>query len=84
MIQGEHNTAWVICGDLNEVRSAEERKGSVFDPTGAHTFNIFINFLGLADINPGQFAPSLDQHPSISLTLGWVIRIYRKWSIARG
>ena len=31
-------TTWIVCGDFNEVRSPEERKGSVFDPYGASFF----------------------------------------------
>ncbi|XP_024958879.1 uncharacterized protein LOC112499834 [Cynara cardunculus var. scolymus] len=45
--------AWVICGDFNEVRAAEERKGSNFDPIGARFFNDFIASAGLIDIRLG-------------------------------
>ncbi|KVI05360.1 Reverse transcriptase zinc-binding domain-containing protein [Cynara cardunculus var. scolymus] len=43
----------VINVDFNEVRSADERKGSIFDPIGARYFNDFIASVGLLDIHLG-------------------------------
>ncbi|XP_024958997.1 uncharacterized protein LOC112499968 [Cynara cardunculus var. scolymus] len=45
--------AWVICGDFNEVRTADERKGSNFDPMGEKFFNDLITSAGLSDIPLG-------------------------------
>nr|GEU83518.1 cytochrome P450 [Tanacetum cinerariifolium] len=39
--------------DFNEVRSAEERKGTAFDSRGASTFNNFISTSGLIDLPMG-------------------------------
>nr|GEV58065.1 RNA-directed DNA polymerase, eukaryota [Tanacetum cinerariifolium] len=39
----------ILMGDFNEVRSREERRGSVFNPSGARIFNHFIDSLGLVD-----------------------------------
>nr|GEX59988.1 RNA-directed DNA polymerase, eukaryota [Tanacetum cinerariifolium] len=36
--------------DFNEVRSREERRGSVFNPSGARILNHFIDSLGLVDV----------------------------------
>ncbi|GJR26099.1 RNA-directed DNA polymerase, eukaryota [Tanacetum coccineum] len=47
-------TSWngesLIMGDFNEVRSIEERWGSVFNVQGANAFNSFISSSGLIDI----------------------------------
>nr|GEV85517.1 RNA-directed DNA polymerase, eukaryota [Tanacetum cinerariifolium] len=40
----------ILMGDINEVRSREERRGSVFNPSGARVFNHFIDSLGLVDV----------------------------------
>nr|GFA34889.1 RNA-directed DNA polymerase, eukaryota, nucleotide-binding alpha-beta plait domain protein [Tanacetum cinerariifolium] len=40
----------ILMGDFNEVRSREERRGSVFNPSGARVFNHFIDSLGLVDV----------------------------------
>ncbi|KAJ9545225.1 hypothetical protein OSB04_024932 [Centaurea solstitialis] len=45
--------AWIVCGDFNEVRSADERKGSTFDPLGARCFNSFISSAGLSEFSLG-------------------------------
>ena len=37
-----HGICWVVCGDFNEVRTPEERRGSVFVSRGATSFNNFI------------------------------------------
>ncbi|KAJ9549874.1 hypothetical protein OSB04_022417 [Centaurea solstitialis] len=44
---------WVLFGDFNSVRSADERFGSCFDAQDAARFNTFISCAGLHDI---QFA----------------------------
>ncbi|GJV37924.1 RNA-directed DNA polymerase, eukaryota [Tanacetum coccineum] len=47
-------TSWngesLITGDFNEVRSIEERWGSVFNVQGTNAFNSFISSSGLIDI----------------------------------
>ena len=53
IIRADLDVAWIVCGDFNEVRSAEERKGSVFDPLGASNFNSFISAAGLTDLMIG-------------------------------
>nr|GFB07172.1 RNA-directed DNA polymerase, eukaryota [Tanacetum cinerariifolium] len=40
----------IVMGDFNEVRSADERMGSVFNVQGATEFNDFISNSGLVDI----------------------------------
>ncbi|KAJ9556592.1 hypothetical protein OSB04_011206 [Centaurea solstitialis] len=52
-LQSESDVAWLVCGDFNEVRSAEERKGSVVDPRGTKAFNEFIATAGLFDLRLG-------------------------------
>ncbi|KAJ9557521.1 hypothetical protein OSB04_012135 [Centaurea solstitialis] len=53
MIQSDGEAAWVVCGDFNEVRAANERKGSRFDTLGARYFNNFIFSAGLSDLRLG-------------------------------
>ncbi|GKB49944.1 RNA-directed DNA polymerase, eukaryota, reverse transcriptase zinc-binding domain protein [Tanacetum coccineum] len=43
----------VVMGDFNEVRSPNERYGSVFNPQGANIFNQFISAAGLEEIPLG-------------------------------
>ncbi|GKB20118.1 RNA-directed DNA polymerase, eukaryota [Tanacetum coccineum] len=58
MIQGEWipnvlnnwNDDVVIMGDFNEVRTHEERHGSIFNVQGADAFNSFISTSGLEDV----------------------------------
>ncbi|KAJ9567980.1 hypothetical protein OSB04_003946 [Centaurea solstitialis] len=52
-LQSEPDAAWVVCGDFNEVRCEEERKGSIFDPRGARHFNNFITTSSLLDVKLG-------------------------------
>lgn len=52
-MQSDPDAAWVVCGDFNEVRAADERKGSTFDPRGARLFNDFITKAGLLDLKLG-------------------------------
>ncbi|GJV04803.1 RNA-directed DNA polymerase, eukaryota [Tanacetum coccineum] len=40
----------VLLGDFNEVRSINERYGTVFNPHGANAFNNFISMTGLVDL----------------------------------
>ncbi|PWA50793.1 RNA-directed DNA polymerase, eukaryota, Reverse transcriptase zinc-binding domain protein [Artemisia annua] len=42
---------WIVFGDFNAVRSPEERKNSVFDPSCARDFNDFIDEAGLREYN---------------------------------
>ncbi|GKC46245.1 RNA-directed DNA polymerase, eukaryota [Tanacetum coccineum] len=44
------NVVWIIFGDFNVVRCAEERAGSLFDLGEANSFNDFISRVGLVDI----------------------------------
>nr|GEV99269.1 putative RNA-directed DNA polymerase, eukaryota, reverse transcriptase zinc-binding domain protein [Tanacetum cinerariifolium] len=55
----------LVMGDFNEVRSIDERWGSVFDKNGAKTFNSFISNLGLNDIQLEGFSFTW-VHPSAS------------------
>lgn len=53
MISADPNKIWILCGDFNEVRFEEERKGSMFSVNGAHVFNSFIANCGLVDLHLG-------------------------------
>nr|GEV84792.1 RNA-directed DNA polymerase, eukaryota [Tanacetum cinerariifolium] len=44
----------IVMGDFNEVRSPNERYGSVFNPQGANIFNQFISTTGLEEIPLGS------------------------------
>ncbi|GJU31529.1 RNA-directed DNA polymerase, eukaryota [Tanacetum coccineum] len=44
----------VIMGDFNEVRTQEERYGSIFNSQGAGAFNLFISSAGLEELLKGQ------------------------------
>ena len=55
LIESNLEVAWILCGDFNEVRKPDERKGSVFVERGAQLFNKFIESLDL-------FEPSLGGH----------------------
>ncbi|GJV37320.1 RNA-directed DNA polymerase, eukaryota [Tanacetum coccineum] len=45
----------IIMGDFNEVRTAEERFGSIFNVNGAAAFNSFINSGGLVEVPSGGY-----------------------------
>ncbi|XP_071694940.1 uncharacterized protein [Rutidosis leptorrhynchoides] len=47
------DTAWVVCGDFNEVRNQTERFNSVFHEYRAVEFNNFIEKSGLIDVPLG-------------------------------
>ncbi|KAJ9564278.1 hypothetical protein OSB04_000244 [Centaurea solstitialis] len=49
----EPEVAWVVCGDFNEVRCADERRGSSLDIRGTKIFNDFISNAGLIDLRLG-------------------------------
>ncbi|KAL4564725.1 hypothetical protein LXL04_028794 [Taraxacum kok-saghyz] len=53
LLSTDTDMLWIVCGDFNEVRNADERKGSVFDPISANRLNDFINSTGLIDLNLG-------------------------------
>nr|KAJ0218832.1 hypothetical protein LSAT_V11C300154990 [Lactuca sativa] len=53
VICAEDNTRWVVFGDFNAVRSAEERIGSSFCSSTAYHFNKFIASAGLIDLPIG-------------------------------
>ncbi|GJX99834.1 RNA-directed DNA polymerase, eukaryota [Tanacetum coccineum] len=53
-LPSSYNRRWdgdcVIIGDFNEVRTEQERYGSVFNVQGANAFNSFISLAGLIDL----------------------------------
>ncbi|GKC99214.1 RNA-directed DNA polymerase, eukaryota [Tanacetum coccineum] len=55
----------IVMGDFNEVRSADERMGSIFNVQGATEFNDFISNLGLIDIQLKGYSFTWS-HPSAS------------------
>ncbi|GJW94128.1 RNA-directed DNA polymerase, eukaryota, partial [Tanacetum coccineum] len=55
----------IVMGDFNEVRSADERMGSVFNIQGAADFNDFISNSGLVDIQLEGYSFTWS-HPSAS------------------
>ena len=48
-----HNGKFIICADLNEVRTKSERFGSAFSNSEAQIFNSFIDVAGLIEIPMG-------------------------------
>nr|GEV17245.1 RNA-directed DNA polymerase, eukaryota [Tanacetum cinerariifolium] len=62
---GLWNGEVIIMGDFNEVRSADERRGSMFYPSMARCFNNFISSFGLVDIKLEGFSFTWS-HPSAS------------------
>ncbi|XP_071723686.1 uncharacterized protein [Rutidosis leptorrhynchoides] len=44
------DSAWVVCGDFNEVRNQSDRLNCVFHPSRANRFNDFISMTNLIDI----------------------------------
>ncbi|GJU10200.1 RNA-directed DNA polymerase, eukaryota [Tanacetum coccineum] len=52
-IISDHNSFSIVLGDFNEVRTASERLGSIFDSSGATRFNGFITNSGLCDLPLG-------------------------------
>ncbi|GJV48360.1 RNA-directed DNA polymerase, eukaryota [Tanacetum coccineum] len=46
----------IIMGDFNEVRTAEERFGSLFNASGAAAFNSFISIGGLVEVPSGGYS----------------------------
>ncbi|KVI01510.1 Endonuclease/exonuclease/phosphatase, partial [Cynara cardunculus var. scolymus] len=82
--------AWVICGDFNEVRTADERKGSNFDPMGEKFFNDLITSAGLSDIPLGgrkytwmnrecSKLSKLDRFLRLSRKLRYLKRCIKEW-----
>nr|GEW41474.1 RNA-directed DNA polymerase, eukaryota [Tanacetum cinerariifolium] len=55
----------IVMGDFNDVRSIEERLGSVFNHSSARTFNRFIEASGLADVKLEGYSFTWS-HPSAS------------------
>ncbi|KAJ9542598.1 hypothetical protein OSB04_029104 [Centaurea solstitialis] len=53
LLASDQNTGWLICGDFNEVRGPEERRGSAFDARGVNAFNNFISALELFERHLG-------------------------------
>ncbi|KAJ0923638.1 putative RNA-directed DNA polymerase [Helianthus annuus] len=53
---------WIILGDFNQVRSAEEKRNCIFDPVSAADFNSFIYEANLAEylMNGSKFTRWLD------------------------
>ena len=52
-IINKHNMLTIVLGDFNEVRTASERMGRLFDAKGALIFNKFIFDAGLCDLPLG-------------------------------
>nr|GFB32237.1 RNA-directed DNA polymerase, eukaryota [Tanacetum cinerariifolium] len=50
------NRETVVLGDFNEVRSEEERSGSIFNQSCARDFNCFISSSGLVDVKMEGFS----------------------------
>ncbi|XP_071720744.1 uncharacterized protein [Rutidosis leptorrhynchoides] len=50
---GQHDVAWVLCGDFNEVRDQSERQNCVFIEKRAKWFNDFILNASLIDVPLG-------------------------------
>ena len=44
---------WIVFGDFNEVRSCDERKGTIFSFPGASLFNDFIHDSNLIEVRSG-------------------------------
>nr|GEX88651.1 RNA-directed DNA polymerase, eukaryota [Tanacetum cinerariifolium] len=55
----------ILMGDFNEVRSKEERRGSVFNHAGARVFNQFISSSGLIDVKMEGYYFTWS-HPSVT------------------
>nr|GFA43028.1 RNA-directed DNA polymerase, eukaryota [Tanacetum cinerariifolium] len=55
----------IIMGDFNEVRSEDERRGLVFNPSSARIFDHFISSSGLVDVKLKGYAFTWS-HPSAS------------------
>nr|GEW82072.1 RNA-directed DNA polymerase, eukaryota [Tanacetum cinerariifolium] len=62
-IIGRWNGEAIIMGEFNEVWSEDERRGSVFNPFSARTFDHFIFSLGLVDVKLEGYAFTWS-HPS--------------------
>ncbi|KAJ9550052.1 hypothetical protein OSB04_022595 [Centaurea solstitialis] len=54
LLRADQATGWVLCGDFNEVRRPEERRGSMFSVRGATSFNSFIESLDLFEPHMGE------------------------------
>ncbi|GJY22284.1 RNA-directed DNA polymerase, eukaryota, partial [Tanacetum coccineum] len=50
------NGAVIVMGDFNEVRTADERFGSIFNNRGAAAFNSFISAGGLVEVPSGGYS----------------------------
>lgn len=46
----------LVLGDFNEVRTEDERFGSMFNIQGANAFNNFISSAGLVDLPLGGYS----------------------------
>nr|GEW96418.1 RNA-directed DNA polymerase, eukaryota [Tanacetum cinerariifolium] len=62
---GRWNRDSIIMGDFNEVRSIDERRGSIFNPYSARRFDRFISNFGLVDVKLEGYAFTWS-HPSAS------------------
>ncbi|GKB30917.1 RNA-directed DNA polymerase, eukaryota, reverse transcriptase zinc-binding domain protein, partial [Tanacetum coccineum] len=65
ILLGRWNGEVIIMGDFNEVRSEDERRGSVFNPSSARIFDHFIFSSGLVDVKLEGYAFTWS-HPSAS------------------
>ncbi|XP_022041222.1 uncharacterized protein LOC110943798 [Helianthus annuus] len=59
---------WIILGDFDQVRSTDERRSCIFDPTSAADFNTFIYEANLAEyqMNGSKFTRWLDSGKKMS------------------
>jgi len=53
VLQMNSKVSWVVCREFNEVRAADERKGTTYDPLSTRHFNFFISSAGLTEIRLG-------------------------------
>nr|GEY71683.1 RNA-directed DNA polymerase, eukaryota [Tanacetum cinerariifolium] len=56
ILLGRWNGEAIIMRNFNEARSEDERRGSVFNPSSARTFNHFISSSGLVDVKLEGYA----------------------------
>ncbi|GJS34390.1 RNA-directed DNA polymerase, eukaryota [Tanacetum coccineum] len=69
------NGEMIVLGDFNEVRSEEERFGSIFNQSSARAFNQFIASSGLIEVKIEGFMLTLGDSVSSFTTMGF----YHSW-----
>lgn len=53
ILNADSEVKWIVFGDFNEVRKADERKGTIFNFNNAKVFNEFIHLAGLIEVKYG-------------------------------